>query len=43
MFNKSVNSDFDALSKSNEKLLVELFQVVPKLKGGLLKPPPLRQ
>ena len=32
MINRSLNSDFDALS--NEELFVEIFQVVPKLEGG---------
>ena len=38
----TLNSDLDALS--NERLLVEIFQVVPKLEKGFLKceaPPPL--
>ena len=42
MINMFLNSDFDALS--NERLLVEIFQVVPKLaRRGLLSseaPPP---
>jgi len=38
MINMSLNSDFYALS--NEGLLVKIFEVVPKLEGWLLKPPP---
>jgi len=33
MINKSFNSDFDALF--NEGLLDQIFQIVPKLVGGL--------